>query len=56
MIKACYFDTQKDWDDAIHLLLLAAREVAQECLGFSSFELGFGHTVHIPLRVAKEGG
>ena len=49
MIKSYCFDTEKNWDEGIHLLLFAARESVQESLGFSPFELVFGHTVRGPL-------
>ncbi len=51
MIKGYCFDNQKDWDEGIHLLLFASREVEQELLRFSPFEPVFGHTVHRPLKV-----
>ena len=54
MIKTYCFDTEKCWDKGIHLLLFAARESVQESLGFSSFELVFGHTVRGPLKLFKE--
>ena len=54
MIKAYCFENQKDWDEAIHMLLFATREVVQQSLGFSPFELVFGHTVRGPLKVIKE--
>ena len=54
MIKSYCFDTEKNWDEGIHLLLFAARESVQESLGFSPFELVFGHTVRGPLRLLKE--
>ena len=38
----------------IHLLLFAVRESVQEPLGFSPFELVFGHTVRGPLKLLKE--
>ena len=41
-------------DKGIHLLLFATREVVQESLGFSPFELVFGHTVRVPLKALKE--
>ena len=44
MIRLC-FDTEKDWDEGIHLLLFTVRKSVQESLGFSPFELVFGHTV-----------
>ena len=43
MIRSYCFDTEKDWGEGIHLLLFAARESVQESLGFSPFELVFGH-------------
>ena len=54
MIRSYCFDTEKDWDEGIHLLLLAVRESVQESLGFSPFELVFGHTVRGPLKLLKE--
>jgi hypothetical protein len=41
-------DTQKDRDDWICMLLFAVREAFQESLGFSPFELVFGHSVGGP--------
>ena len=35
-------------------MLFAAREAVQESLGFSPFELVFGHTVRGPLKLLKE--
>ena len=54
MIRTYCFDTEKDWDEGIHLLLFAARESVQESLGFSPFELVFGHTVRGPLKLLKD--
>ena len=54
MIKAYCFDTEKDWDEGIYLLLLAAGESVQESLGFSLFELVFGHTVQRQVKLRKE--
>ena len=54
MIRSYCFDTEKDWDEGIHLLLFAFRESVQESLGFSPFELVFGHTVRGPLKLLKE--
>ena len=41
---------KKDWGEGISLLLFAV----QESLGFSPFELVFGHSVHGPLKLLKE--
>ena len=54
MIRSYYFDTVKDWDEGIHLLLFAVRASVQESLGFSPFELVFGHSVRGPLKLLKE--
>ena len=54
IIRSFCFDTEKDWDESIHLLLFAVRESVQESLGFSPFELVFGHTVRGPLKLLKE--
>ena len=54
MTRIYCFKTEKDWDEGIHLLLFAACESVQESLGFSLFELVFGHTVRGPLKLLKE--
>ena len=54
MIRSYFFDTENDWNEGIHLLLFAVRESLQEALGFSPFELVFGHTVRGPLKLTKE--
>ena len=54
MIRSYCFDTEKDWDEGIHLLLFAVWESVQKSLGFSPFELVFGHTVRGPLKLLKE--
>lgn len=51
MLKTyCY----QDWGEGVHLVLFAAREAVQESLGFSPFELVFGHAVRGPLKLLKE--
>lgn len=54
MIRAYCSDHQKDWDEGIPFLIFAARDAPQESLGFSPFELVFGHTVRGPLSMLKE--
>ena len=56
MIRSYCFDTEKVWDEGIHLLLFAVRESVQESLGLSPFELVnvFGQTVRGPLKLLKE--
>ena len=54
MIHSYCFDTEKDWHEGIHLLFFAVCKSVQESLGFSPFELGFGHTVRGKLKLLKE--
>ena len=54
MIRSYCFDTEKNWDEGIHLLLFAVRESVQESLGFSPFELVFGHSVCGPLKLLED--
>ncbi|XP_072036952.1 uncharacterized protein [Amphiura filiformis] len=54
MIKTYCYEFERDWDEGVHLLLFAAREAVQTSLGFSPFELVFGHSVRGPLKLLKE--
>ena len=54
MMRMYCQDTIKDSDEGIHLLVFAARDAVQEYLGFSPFELVFGHTVRGLLKLLKE--
>ena len=54
MMRTYCLETEKDWDDGVHLLLFAARESVQESLGFNPFELVFGHNVRGPLNLLKD--
>ena len=54
MLRTYCFDHGKDWDEGVPLLLFASREITQESLGFSPFELIFGHTVRGPLKLLKD--
>ena len=54
MIRMYCQETEKNWDEGIHLLLFAAQDSVQESLGFSPFELVLGHTVRGPLKLLKE--
>lgn len=44
----------KKWDLWIQYLLFADRELVQETLRFSPFELVFGHTIRWVIRLIKE--
>ena len=54
MLRAYCLEFEKDWDDGVHLMMFAAREVVQESLGFSPSELVFAHSVRGPLKLLKE--
>ena len=54
MMRKYCTENKKDWDEGIHLLLFASRESVQDSLGYSPFELIFGHTVRGPLKLLKE--
>ena len=47
-------ETSKDWDEYVDLLLFAYREVPQESLGFSPFELVFRWPVGGPIQILRE--
>ncbi len=54
MLKRRASERPKDWDKYINALLFAYREVPQESLGFSPFELLYGRTVRGPMSVLKD--
>ena len=54
MIRMYCTENSRDWDEGVHLLLFAVRESVQESLGFSPFELVFGHAVRGPPLLLKE--
>ncbi len=54
MLKRMANERPKDWDKYINALLFAYREVPQESLGFSPFELLYGRTVRGPMSVLKD--
>ena len=56
MIRMYCSENSKDWDEGVHLLLFAVRESFQQSLGFSPFEIVFGHAVRGPLLLFKENG
>ena len=51
MLRAYCLQEEKEWDEGIPLLLFSVRESIQESLGFSPFELVFGHTPRGPLKL-----
>ena len=54
MLKTYCLEKEKNWDEGVPLLLFAVRESVQESLGFSPFELVYGHEVRGPLKLLKE--
>ncbi|XP_072172595.1 uncharacterized protein [Diadema setosum] len=54
MMRVYCSEHEKEWDEGIPLLLFAVRESVQESLGFSPFELVFGHSVRGPLKILQE--
>ena len=54
MLRSFCIEHEKDWDKGVHFAIFAAREATQESLGFSPFELVFGHAVRGPLGLLKE--
>ncbi|XP_062584037.1 uncharacterized protein LOC134245806 isoform X2 [Saccostrea cucullata] len=44
----------KDWDKYLSAALFAYRDAPQESLGFSPFELVYGHRVRGPMRILRE--
>ena len=54
MLKKMCVERPKDWDRYVAPLLFAYREVPQESLGFSPFELLYGRTVRGPMQILKE--
>lgn len=54
MLKRMCAERPRDWDRYIAALLFAYREVPQESLKFSPFEMVYGHVVRGPLAVLRE--
>ena len=54
MLRHMCAQKPKDWDRYIGPLLFAYREVKQDSLGYSSFELVYGRTVRRPLSILRE--
>ena len=54
MLRRMCAERPKDWDKYLPALLFAIREVPQESLGFSSFELLYGRNVKGPMAILRE--
>ena len=53
-MKTFCFNSHKDWDNGVRMLLFVVKETFQESLGFSPFELFFGHSMGGSLKNLKE--
>lgn len=54
MLRKMSAERPRDWDRFLPALLFAYREVPQESLGYSPFELIYGRSVRGPMDVLKE--
>ena len=54
MLRRMCAERPKDWDKYLPALLFAVREVPQESLGFSPFELLYGRNVRGPMAILRE--
>ncbi len=54
MLRKMSAERPKDWDKYLGAVLFAYREVPQESIGFSPFELLYGRTVRGPMTVLRE--
>ena len=52
-MKRLCVEKPKDWDKYLSAVLFAYREVPQESLGFSPFELVYGRSVRGPMTILK---
>ncbi|XP_068229367.1 uncharacterized protein [Palaemon carinicauda] len=46
--------TRREWDKEVPYALFSIRSIPNEALGYSPFEVVFGHCVHGPLEVVRE--
>ncbi|XP_076055291.1 uncharacterized protein LOC143033689 [Oratosquilla oratoria] len=54
VLQTFCIETGRDWDEGVDLLLFAIRDSVQASLGYSPFQLIYGHEVQGPLKVLKE--
>ena len=54
MLRIMCAERPNDWDKYLPALLFAIREVPQESLGFSPFELLYGRSVRGPMTILRE--
>ena len=54
MLRGMCAERHKDWDKYLPALLFAIREVPQESLGVSPFDLLYGRSVRGPMAILRE--
>ena len=54
LLKKFCMERETNWDENLDLLLFVIREVPNESLGISPFEMLYGHKVRGPLQVLKD--
>ena len=54
MLQTMCAERRNDWDKYLPALLFVLREIPQESLGFSPFELLYGRNVRGPMQILKE--
>jgi len=54
MLKRMSAERPKDWDRYVDPLLFSYREVPQEDIGFSFFEMLYGHPIRGPMTILKQ--
>ena len=54
MLRSYCLQHEQEWDQAVPLLLFAARSAVQESTNYSPFQMVFGHEVKGPLKLLKD--
>ncbi|XP_068240108.1 uncharacterized protein [Palaemon carinicauda] len=54
LLRKFCMETGTDWDESLDFILFVIREVPNDSLGMSPFEMLFGHKVRGPLQVLKD--
>ena len=54
VLLTMWAERPNDWDKYLPALLFAVREIPQESLGFSPFELLYGRNVRGPMQILRE--
>ena len=55
MLKKCCQENVSNWNEFIPYLIFAIMSTPNESRGISPFQMVFGHMVHGPLKLLKEG-